>query len=124
MGRTGHHYAKRNKHVHKDGPCMFSLKSGTQVLEYVLWGGYHETRSDITKREEDISKEREIGKRNQCDKKKGNRKHHTMPAGNLSTRKAGTGRLRIPGHPQVDRRLRPGWGEMRHHKTKGSRDMD
>lgn len=38
MGRTGHHYAKRNKHVHKDKSCMFSLKSGTQVLEYVLWG--------------------------------------------------------------------------------------
>lgn len=73
MGRTGHHYAKRNKHVHKDKSCMFSLKFWS-----MCWGreGYHETRSDITKREEDILKEREIGKRNQCDKKKGNRKHH------------------------------------------------
>lgn len=48
----------------------------------------------------------------------------TMPAGNLSTRKAGTGRLRIPGRPQVDRRLRPGWGEMRHQIMKGSRGVD
>lgn len=123
MGRTGHHYAKRNKHVHKDGPCMFSLKSGTQVLEYVLWGDIMKPEVTSQNGKKTFQRKEKSGNGTSVIRRKGTGSI-TMPAGNLSTRKAGTGRLRIPGHPQVDRRLRPGWGEMRHHKTKGSRDMD
>lgn len=47
----------------------------------------------------------------------------TIPPGNLSTRKVGTGRLGIPGRPQVDRRLRPGWGETPKNKRKQRRGL-
>lgn len=102
---------------------MFSLKSGTQVLEYVLWGDIMKPEVTSQNGKKTFQRKEKSGNGTSAIRRKGTGSI-TVPAGNLSTRKAGTGRLRIPGHPQVDRRLRPGWGEMRHHKTKGSKGMD